>query len=121
MLHFLILIVASVGSKTTAISFRLGSCSGRLPSTYFPLFDVYALDQKPEDKYDLSNKRKVAYGHGNVGEKEEQGEIYQVAHARDDQQDAYDFGQEAGSDDQVTHRKQPKPPEYMGYVESMLM
>jgi hypothetical protein len=59
--------------------------------TLIPLFDVYAFDQKPEDECDLSNKRKVADGQGNVGEKQEQGEIHQIAHARDDQQDAYNF------------------------------
>ena len=47
--------------------------------TYLPLFDVYTLNQKPQDKYNLSNKRKVAHGHGNVGEEKEQGEIHQIA------------------------------------------
>jgi hypothetical protein len=53
--------------------------SGGFMGTYLPLFDVYALDQEPQDKYNLSNKRKFAHGHGNVGEEKEQGEIHQVA------------------------------------------
>ncbi len=44
-----------------------------------PLFDVYALDQEPQDKRDFSNKRKVADIQNDVGDKKEQGEIYKIA------------------------------------------
>src|SRR5215203_6383968 len=55
-----------VGSKTKSLSFQPGLYSVRFMDTYFPLFDVYAPDQKPQDKYDLSNKRKIAYSQCNV-------------------------------------------------------
>jgi len=36
------------GSKTKSLSLRRGSYSGRFKSTFFPLFDVYTLNQKPQ-------------------------------------------------------------------------
>ena len=46
------------GSKTESLSLRPGSRSGRFTSTFFPLFDVYTLDQKPKGKRQFRRYRR---------------------------------------------------------------
>jgi hypothetical protein len=42
---------------------------GRFKSTFFPLVDIYTLNQKPEGYQQFSEKGKFAKGYAEVGEK----------------------------------------------------
>src|SRR5215218_9260011 len=90
--------------------------------TYFPLFDVYALDQKPQGKRQFADNpnRKYNRGHcrkGPTARVENSKTIHQIAKTRSHQQDAQNPWKVARVEDQVPNCNPMEGKEYLPYID----
>jgi hypothetical protein len=93
--------------------------SGRFKSAFFPLFDVYAFDQKLQEEKDFCQTRKQANTQVAAGEKKSRKNVYEIAKTGNDQQDPQDSGKETRLENQIPQGKQPKAREYKSNTNSI--
>ncbi len=93
-------------------SSSIGLSLDRCKSAFFPLFDIYPLDQEPQAKQDFPKARNLADCRIDMGKKKEYCTIYQMAEASNHNYDTEYPGKESRLENQIAKGEEPKAPKH---------